>query len=118
MTVFPSTPFQRPIGNGIPYDDPQVNFWVENCERPLCTAMDGSANPNPKQSGRYTSRLTLPNSCRKKRWPYSACLINDSGDGTFTSTALIHEPASRQRPSATYFCTVGQASGKYSLNHM
>ena len=116
--MLPSTPRHRPIGNGIGTDEPQVSFWVEKAESPECAAIDGSAKPKPKQSGRKTSWLVRLNSCRKKRFPYSACRISDSGDGTFTSAALIHEPASRQRPAATNFCSVDQASGWYSLNHM
>ena len=51
-TEFPSTPFQRPIGNGIPYDEPHVSFCVVNPDKPQCAAIEGRANPKPKQSGR------------------------------------------------------------------
>ena len=50
MISLPSTPFQRPIGNGI--GRPHVSFCVENEFRPECAAIDGSAKPKPKQSGR------------------------------------------------------------------
>src|SRR5438552_12504652 len=46
----PSTPFHRPIGNGI--GRPHVSFCVENAFRPECAAIDGSENGNPKQSGK------------------------------------------------------------------
>src|SRR5579863_750149 len=100
MISLPSTPFHRPIGNGI--GRPHVSFWVENETSPECAAIDGKEKPNPKQSGRYTSCGSLPlNSCRKNRCAYSACRKRDSGDGMLTSTASIQEPASRHRPDAT-----------------
>ena len=65
MISLPSTPFQRPIGNGI--GRPHVSFCVENEISPECAAIDGSAKPKPKQSGRYTSFGSFLNSWRKNR---------------------------------------------------
>ena len=93
---------------------PLESFWLEKPVTPQCAAIDGSAKPKPKQSGRKRSRTSTPSSRRNHSRPWRICRTSDSGDGRLTSAASQKLPAGAQRPAATQLLKVANSGAKYS----